>query len=432
MKYLHKTRSFCDICSMEVSAYTFEKRGKIFIKKKCPVHGKFQEEHMWDDPDIYRSFMKLKTVQAPPAHLAIVLTYKCNLNCSVCFANANEVAVRDFEMEDLEKTKDYKLVFLTGGEPTVLENLPQIIETMKANGQKPVVLSNGIKLTNIDYLQKLKKAGLRYVRLQFDTLKSEDIKYFRGKNLLKTKLRAIRNMEKIGLPISLCVVVIKRNIKDLKSLFRFILKHPTIKVVSLNPMRRAGRFDENDFVSASMIIREVSEILDIKKKYWIETTRFLINLDKLLSFRKPGKRKLFCRCNLKCQVLPFKGKGIPLGKIFNLKKINLKIEEICLRRSRIKLYFFYGYFIFREVMINFLVNKYFRLLIFRIIKNLPYLIKKEFMLFNPFYSFHISVYPVKRNLDLDFVKDCNFHSISSQDMSFSPACIQRMDEVTED
>ncbi len=432
MKYLQSTKSFCNICSVEVSARTFEKNGKIFIEKDCPAHGKFQEEHMWDDPEIYRSFLELETIKAEPAHLAVVLTYKCNLNCSVCFAKANQVKVPDFDSEELEKTKDYKLVFLTGGEPTILENLPGIIKRMKANGQRPVVLSNGIKLIDKRYLEKLKRAGLRYIRLQFDTLREEDIRYFRGRNLLKIKLKAIRNMEQIGLPISLCTVIIRRNLGDLKRLFRFILKHPAIKVVSLNPMRRAGRFKEEDFVPASEIIEEVSRILGIEKKHWIEATRFLINLDKFLYLRNRKRRRHFCRCNLKCQVFPLRGKYIPLGKIFNLKAINRRIEGLYERGDQKGIWGFYSYVFFHEILLNFLTNKYFRLLAWQLIKNLPYLIKKQYMLFNPLYSFHLSVYPVKRNLDLNFVKDCNFHSVSSQDMSFSPACIQRMDEVPEE
>ena len=432
MKYLQKTKSFCNICSVEISARTFEKNGKIFIEKECPVHGKSVEEHMWDDPEIYRSFLELKTIKAKPAHLAVVLTYKCNLNCSVCFAKANHVKVPDFDSEELEKTKDYKLVFLTGGEPTILENLPGIIKKMKANGQRPVVLSNGIKLIDKRYLEKLKRAGLRYVRLQFDTLDAKNIKYFRGRNLLKTKLKAIRNMEEVGLPISLCTVIIRRNLGDLKRLFQFILKHRAIKVVSLNPMRRAGRFKEEDFVPASEIIKEVSRVLGVEKKHWIEATRFLINMDKLFYLKNRKRRRHFCRCNLKCQVFPWRGRYIPLGKIFNLRELNRRIERLYKGGDQKGFLGFYGYVFFREILVNFFFNKHFRALIFRLLKNLPYLVKKQYMLFNPFYSFHISVYPVKRNLDLDFVKDCNFHSVSSQDMSFSPACIQRMDEVPEE
>lgn len=409
-----------------------EKNGKVFLEKECPSHGKSREEHMWDDPVVYKSFLGLSTVKAPPAHLAVILTYKCNLNCSVCFAKANQIKVPDFGLKELKKTRDYKLVFLTGGEPTIRKDLPEIIKKMKAGGQRPVVLSNGIKLTNINYLRRLKRAGLRYVRLQFDTLNSEDVKYFRGRDLLKTKLKAIKNMEKVGLPISLCTVVIRRNLKDLKKVFQFIFRHPSIKVVSLNPLRRAGRFKEEDFVPSSEILREASEGLGIEKRHWLESTHFLINLDKFLFLRNPKRRKLFCRCNLKCQILPVGNRGIPLGKIFNLKQINRKIEKVCRNNDRISLFQLYFYIIFNQIIINFWVNKYFRRLVFRLFVNLPYLFKKQFMLFNPFYSFNISVYPVKRNLDLDFVKDCNFHSVSSQDMSFSPACIQRMDEVVED
>jgi len=432
MKVIQKTHSICDQCLKKVPAKTLEIDSRIFIEKDCPVHGKSRSDHFWDDPEIYKFLQSIETIKSRPAHLALVLTYKCNLECSICFANANRINVPDFSIDDLEKTKKYKLVFLSGGEPTVLPDLPKIINKLRKNGQLPVVLSNGLKLANKKYVKLLKKAGLRYVRMQLDTLNDENIKYFRGRNLLRNKLTAIKNMEECDLPISVCTVVIKKNMPDLGKLFRFVLNHANIKTISLNPLRRAGRFKEEDFVPSSKIVEKASKILGISKNDWLETTRFLINLDKLLFLINRKRSRYFSPCKLKCHILPYRQSGIPINKIFNVVKISEKIEGIYPRKNKLKLIALGFYFVINEIIINFFTNKYFRLLAFRTIKNLPYLFRRKYILFNPFHFFTISVFPVKRDIDFDFVRKCNFHGVSSGDLSFQPACIQRIFEVKDE
>ena len=62
-------------------------------------------------------------------------------------------------------------IILTGGEPTLRDDLPELIAHTETNGQVVGLLTDGIKLTDNDYLQLLLKTGLDHLML---SLKLED------------------------------------------------------------------------------------------------------------------------------------------------------------------------------------------------------------------------------------------------------------------
>jgi hypothetical protein len=201
MPVLQNTQSLCDTCLKKIPAQTFLKGNRVFLKKECPKHGVFYCEHVWDDPEIYKALSNLKTIPAKAALIAIVLTYKCNLDCNLCLANANHVDIQDFKFWDLNRAEDHKIVVLTGGEPTIRNDLPKIIEHLKRRGKKVIIISNGLKLADEKYAKLLKNSGLSMVRLQFDSINDEHNKYIRGANLLKIREKAVANMEKYGIAV---------------------------------------------------------------------------------------------------------------------------------------------------------------------------------------------------------------------------------------
>jgi len=62
-------------------------------------------------------------------------------------------------------------IILTGGEPTLREDLPELIAHTETNGQVVGLLSDGMKLADNDYLQKLLQTGLDHLML---SLKPDD------------------------------------------------------------------------------------------------------------------------------------------------------------------------------------------------------------------------------------------------------------------
>lgn len=427
MNILNKTDSLCEKCLKRIPAETFEKNGRVYIRKNCPEHGRFESLHSWDDPEIYQELVKMKTLDAEASQLAIALTYRCNLNCPVCYARANEMKIPDFKYDDLDKIKGYPVVFLTGGEPTIREDLPAIIRKIKKAGKKVIMFSNGLKLAKLGYVKILKRAGLECVLLQFDSLDDGDIAYIRGRNVIKLKKKALANLQQCQMTVYFCSAMLKnRSLKHLKEIFDYSREFPVVKNLSINELWQSGRFKEEDFVPSSKIIQQVSKINGLNNNDWLESTELLCGLDKFLAVFNPKRRRLFCKCTIKCLVLRHRGKIVPINRIFDTKKINQKIKDLYERKSKLAAGYLLLYLFFNQIFLGAFRNKNIRILLKQLLANSVNLFRGNYFLFNPFYLITVAIFQTSQNMDFHFADQCNFKTIASDDFSFDQGCIYRI------
>jgi len=426
MSILNKTEGLCNICFAKIPAETFARNGRVFIQKKCEEHGSFVTNHFWDDPEIYNSLLKLRTIPQKSAQVTLIITNKCNLNCPVCFAKANELDARDMNFEDIEKLDFYRSVFISGGEPTIRQDLPKIIRMLRRRKSRIILFSNGIKLANKKYAKLLRKSGLGCVILQFDTLDDKLNQLMRGRKMLDIKKQAIENLEELGVKIISGSVMLRgKNFNHLREYFKFCFSHPAIKTMGINPLKEIGRYPKKDFVPSSEIIEKSNKILKLNKNDWIESTRFLLDIDKLMSVIKKRNR-VFSKCRLRCFFFLHKGECISLSKVFSLGKINQKIVKIYLEKRVWKAYLFLISVIWSEFILNFFYNRNYRLFIVELLKNATRVIQNKSRFLNPFRSLCISVYPTQENLDFDFIKGCNFNIFNPENSTYRPACLHRL------
>lgn len=199
-----KTESLCPECKETVPAEVFERDGKVWIRKECKYHGE-QEELYWGDIRLYNKAAKFAQegwgIENPitkedrgcpwdcglcPRHKShtalgnIVLTNRCDLTCWYCFFYAKEgQPVYEPSMEELrkmmlalrnEKPVGCNALQLTGGEPTLREDLLEIVAMAREVGFDHVQLnSDGIRLAHDPELVKnIRIAGINTIYLSFD------------------------------------------------------------------------------------------------------------------------------------------------------------------------------------------------------------------------------------------------------------------------
>lgn len=190
-----------------------------------------------------------------PCCVLLEVTQRCNLRCPVCYAASGTQSRPDPSLHELEKRLDWLLeqagpvhLQLSGGEPTVREDLAEIITLAKRKGFPYIQLNtNGLMLGyRHDYARKLKRAGLNCVFLQFDSLKKQVYETLRGRDILFDKYQAILNCEEAGLPVVLVPTVVKSiNDGELGQIVKFAMKNsPTVRGVHLQPITFAGRIPE--------------------------------------------------------------------------------------------------------------------------------------------------------------------------------------------
>ncbi|WP_298003468.1 MULTISPECIES: radical SAM/SPASM domain-containing protein [Anaerolinea] len=118
--------------------------------------------------------LPFRSVPLAPYRMDLAITYRCNNQCAHCY-NARP---RDFQELSTEKWKSIiqklwdigipHLVF-TGGEPTLRNDLPELIEFAEKTGMITGLNTNGMRLANPDYLKQLVDAGLDHVQITLES-----------------------------------------------------------------------------------------------------------------------------------------------------------------------------------------------------------------------------------------------------------------------
>lgn len=278
MKIISRTQSVCPHCLKVIDAYLTEEADGIYMKKECPDHGKFSVLVWEGSYESYRAWdkgnKKKDKIIDPKSDKELIgcpydcglcnehirstccvlleLTDRCNLKCPVCFASAGESHKADPTLNELGKSMDMLMkkggpfnLQLSGGEPTMRDDLPEIIQLGIEKGFEFFQLNtNGIRLADEpDYAKKLKCAGFSCVFLQFDSLSDKTYKILRGKPLLMKKLKAIKHCADAGLGVVLVPVIAPGiNDNEIGSIIKFAEKNmPHIRGVHFQPISYFGR-----------------------------------------------------------------------------------------------------------------------------------------------------------------------------------------------
>ena len=299
MELLERTQSVCPVCLDVIDARIVVQDHAVFMEKTCARHGSHLT-YLWPDEDHYRWLKNFKfphirpgksrpslngcpedcgpctSHQHHPRLVELELTQRCNLRCPVCFmaADDNQTHVEtDLSMAAIERQLTAIMeqcgpqtsIQLTGGEPTVRKDLPDIIALCREIGFTAIeVNTNGVVISrDRNYLEQLAASGVTGIYMQFDGLDDRVFKQIRGANLLKTKFQAIENCRAIGLQMVLAMAVI-RGINDdqMGRVLEFGLKNcDVIAGIAYQPAFGSGRFEITDNRPLTMgdAIYELSE-----------------------------------------------------------------------------------------------------------------------------------------------------------------------------
>ncbi|MDP8234630.1 MAG: radical SAM protein [Candidatus Saelkia tenebricola] len=399
-KILRKTKSLCPECLNKIEAEIIEEDNKIFLKKNCPTHGDFRlliSNHPYYYKQLQKVYFYLIKKSFPQRDFLVHLTSKCNLNCSMCLANANVSKLQDYPLSKLKEflrgKKNYK-IGLMGAEPTMRGDLPEIIKLVSESGNIAELHTNGIKIADFDYIKKLKQAGLKEVHLQFDGFSDEVYLKIRGKKLLNIKLKALDNLKKLGLSVDLKATIVKGvNEKEMAGILEFALKHSNIKEVFFLGCRFLGKGREISSDSFYM----PDELIDALEAQSPE----LIKRDEILKFEKLYYLLLWFFSSRKCfynqHYLILRDNNKSISDIVNLNFAERKIDKMADSAKQI-------------VPIIVIFKIVLGVINFRTIKYLLKFVKLGSLLKN---GFNVSLVP-KDFLLLGFISACDRFSFDEQ------------------
>lgn len=262
---LTRTTSLCPECLQQVPGRYEERDGGVFLTRECPDHGT-ESRRVWGSHDHWEWAAAFGpdpeyeggdlTVDDDHACLAVVeVTDECNLSCSYCFASSGPGGDHR-STDEVEALLDTvaeaggRPIQFSGGEPTVRDDLPELVERARNSGIDHVeVNTNGIRLATEDgYADALAAAGVTAIYLQFDGLTSETYETIREVDLVEEKHAAIEACRDAGLPVVLVPTVVPDvNDHEMGDIVRFALENrDVIRSVNFQPVAHFGRYATDD------------------------------------------------------------------------------------------------------------------------------------------------------------------------------------------
>jgi hypothetical protein len=214
------------------------------------------------------------------------VTARCDLGCPVCFASSGTDAVPDPTPTDIAHLLDRVIeasghcnIQLSGGEPTVRDDLPDLIRLARQKGFSFVQLnSNGLRIgSEPGYAATLAEAGLDSVFLQFDGLDNAIYATLRGRPLLDRKLAAVKALAHAGIGVVL-VPTVAPGVNDhgLGAIVRFAAANsPAVRGVHFQPVSYFGRFPHAPADEARITLPEIMRLLEAQSGGALRVQDFL-------------------------------------------------------------------------------------------------------------------------------------------------------------
>lgn len=196
------------------------------------------------------------------------------MSCPLCYASCDS-AGEDLDFPAIEKMVDFfieaeggraEILQISGGEPTLHKDILDILRMCKSKNIGHIMLNtNGIMLAeNEDFVRELAcfKSGFE-IYLQFDSLDDHVYEKTRNRKMLAVKQKAIENLSKYNIPVTLVCTVIKGcNDTELSDIINYGLATSCVRGVNFQPAARFGGYingkEDSYTVSGIMNIIEKS------------------------------------------------------------------------------------------------------------------------------------------------------------------------------
>ena len=182
--------------------------------------------------------------------VALEITQRCNLDCTLCYLSDNSEAVKDIPLAEIIRRIDAiraeygpgTEVQVTGGDPTLRERseLLRIIRHIRARRMTPNLFTNGIKATR-GLLAELAEAGLGDVAFHVDTTQ-ERKGYSDEASLHPLREEYIARARGLGLGIIFNTTVHDGNLADIPDVAEFFVRHAAdVRLASFQLQADTGR-----------------------------------------------------------------------------------------------------------------------------------------------------------------------------------------------
>ncbi|RLG80229.1 MAG: radical SAM protein [Thermoprotei archaeon] len=296
------TQSVCPYCYKILPSIIVERKGKVYIRRRCPEHGEVEELY-YGDVGLYKKMVKwvkegrgARHIYTPliepcpfscglcPLHkqhtalVNLVATNRCDLSCWYCFFFSEasgyvyEPSINDI-IEMIRSVKKQGItvnVQITGGEPLLRKDLVEIVKALKKEGVRHIQLNtNGIRFSQlfwekpakaISYARELRVSGVNTIYLSFDgvTPVTNWKNHWEIPYILEV-FRKSRMTSTVLVPTVLRGV----NTHELGAIVKFAAKHnDVVRGVNFQPVSLTGMMKKHERAKYRITIADLIKLIE--------------------------------------------------------------------------------------------------------------------------------------------------------------------------
>ncbi len=370
MLVLRVTESLCPLCAdeekfdqMRIPAIVYEQGGEVRLIKECAEHGITKEKY-WEDYEMYQEAKKwadkgirilnpnvalLEEKIVCPTHCGlcvkhkshtglgnVVVTNRCDLSCWYCFFYAKEdepiyepsqdqVRMMLRRMRN-EKPVGANAVQITGGEPTIRDDILDIVRIAREEGYEHVQLNtNSVRAAfDPDFPRKVREAGSNVIYTSFDgpTPRSNP------KNFWEIPA-ALENYKKAPLGVVLVPTVIG-GINDayLGDMIKFGLSNiDVVRSVNFQPVSLVGRMPdrmrERQRVTIPGAIKKIEQqtdgLIGREDFFTVPSTTKVSNFVEALKGKDTYKLSIHFACGMGTYLFKDDEKVVPVTRFIDVR-----------------------------------------------------------------------------------------------------------------
>ena len=200
-------------------------------------------------------------------YLRLSITDVCNFRCNYCLPDGYQCdSDRDFlSLSDIQTiAKAFaglgtSKVRITGGEPSLRKDLPEIISSLKAipGIEKVVITTNGYRFP--DVINTWKEMGIDGINVSIDSLDPKVFAAITGADKLKSILRGIERAADLDIPVKVNSVLMNGFTHNALSAFKHWLKgtNVTLRFIELMETGQSHLFFKKHHLSGESIKQQL-------------------------------------------------------------------------------------------------------------------------------------------------------------------------------
>lgn len=220
------------------------------------------------DLDLAMSMPFSSTLTAP-YRMDLAITYRCNNNCAHCY-NARERTFPELPTESwfriLDRLWELRIphVVFTGGEPTLRDDLVELVGYAQTKGMVTGLNTNARRLADSHFLQSLVNAGLDHVQITVESNNPVIHDHMvQARGAWEETRAGLRNVIQSKLYMMTNTTLLKNNARDLRGILAFLAEEG-VPTIGLNALIYSGH---GATIQTGLKEADLPPLLDIARQF---------------------------------------------------------------------------------------------------------------------------------------------------------------------